>query len=138
LPFGEVPANRSITSAGTARLIAGIRPEHFEDAALLGDERSRGLTFRANIDVVESMGSEFYAYFTLEGEVAESEELADLAKDAGSESTGAEMIVARLDPASGVKQGQDAELWIDPEKIQYFDGDNGAALGREEAAARAS
>jgi multiple sugar transport system ATP-binding protein len=138
LPFGEVPANRSITSAGTARLIAGIRPEHFEDAALLGDERGRGLTFRANIDVVESMGSEFYAYFTLEGEVAESEELADLAKDAGSESTGAEMIVARLDPASGVKQGQDAELWIDPEKIQYFDGDNGAALGREEAAARAS
>jgi multiple sugar transport system ATP-binding protein len=138
LPFGEVPANRSITSAGTARLIAGIRPEHFEDAALLGDERGRGITFRANIDVVESMGSEFYAYFTFEGAVAESEELADLAKDAGSESTGAEMIVARLDPASGVKQGQEAELWLDPEKIQYFDGDNGAALAREEAAAGAS
>ena len=42
------------------------------------------MKFKAKIDVVESMGSELYAYFDVEtkGEV-QSDELADLAKDAG-------------------------------------------------------
>ena len=44
-----------------------MRPEHFEDAAIVAD-RSRGVTFKAKIDVLESMGSEFYAYFDVEAE----------------------------------------------------------------------
>ena len=46
-------------------LILGIRPEHFEDAALVGDKP--GATFDAPIDIVESMGSDVYAYFTMTG-----------------------------------------------------------------------
>jgi multiple sugar transport system ATP-binding protein len=114
-------------------LIAGIRPEHFEDAALMGDERDRGSTFTARVDVVESMGSELYAYFSVEGGGGvESDALDELARDAGSEdmpATGdSNNVVARLNPESGVKQGAEAELWLDAEKIQIFDADGGACL----------
>ena len=44
-------------------VIIGLRPESFEDAALVGRTRASGITFRANIDVLESMGSESFVYF---------------------------------------------------------------------------
>ena len=64
-------------------MIAGIRPEHFEDARF-GDDVADGLRFRANVDVVESMGSELYAYFDIKGTgEVHSEQLDELAADAG-------------------------------------------------------
>jgi multiple sugar transport system ATP-binding protein len=116
------------------RLIAGIRPEDFEDAAIVGDKRDRGAVFRTKIDVVESMGSELYAHFTLEKQGIESEELRELAEESGSaEVTGedADIIVARLDAASGVRQGQDAELWLDVAKLHFFDAGSGRSLTSE-------
>jgi multiple sugar transport system ATP-binding protein len=38
------------------------------------------------------------------------------------------MVVARLDPESDVKQGEETELWLDASKVQYFDGDSGQSL----------
>ena len=87
---------------GARDVIAGVRPEHFEDARL--DESAGGhrLKFTAKVDVVESMGSELYAYFEIEGaEEIHSDQLDELAADAGLEdlpSSGAQ-IVARLDAA---------------------------------------
>ena len=37
-------------------------------------------------------------------------------------------IVARLDPASQVKQGEEAELWVDATRLQLFDPDDGRNL----------
>ncbi len=62
LPFGDVlipdELRRRLDSGpGGARrgVIAGLRPEHFEDASLVAD-RSHGVTFKVRIDVLESMG----------------------------------------------------------------------------------
>src|SRR5215218_8452134 len=65
LPMGDVrlpqEAREAVSHMGGRQLIAGIRPENFEDAAVVpDDQRQRGSTFRARIDVVESMGSELY------------------------------------------------------------------------------
>ncbi len=51
---------RELESANTAReVIVGIRPENFEDAALVPAEiRGRGITFKTTIDVLESIGSD--------------------------------------------------------------------------------
>ena len=67
-------------------VIAGIRPEHFEDAKLVDeDARGRGTTFKAKIDVLESMGSELYAHFNIEGHGGvQSKDLEELAQDAGA------------------------------------------------------
>jgi multiple sugar transport system ATP-binding protein len=116
------------------QLLAGIRPESFEDASLVGDEHAQGTTFTAKIEVLEAMGSELYAHFTTDagGQRIESQELQDLAADSGAgdvPSAGAEgTITARLDAASQVKQGQEAELWVDASKLHLFDPEDGRSL----------
>ncbi|NBH09040.1 sn-glycerol-3-phosphate ABC transporter ATP-binding protein UgpC [Amycolatopsis sp. SID8362] len=114
-------------------LIVGIRPEHFEDAALVAD-KSGGGTFTAHIDVLESMGSEKFAHFTVEGETATSEELAELAADSGSSDVpGAEsQIVARLSAESAATENADLEVWYDADKIKLFDPSNGKNLTYED------
>jgi multiple sugar transport system ATP-binding protein len=136
LPIGDVPAGeeqrRALSSDGArGGVIAGLRPEDFEDAHLVGDQRARGMTFRAKVEVLESMGSELYAYFTTEHEGVSSQELDELAQDAGTaEVPGAErgQVVARLDAASRAQEGQDVELWFDSTKLHLFDADSGKAL----------
>ena len=140
LPFGSVPLpdhlkqslQKSGGGGGGARdVIAGVRPEHFEDATIEPDRP--GLhTFKAKIDVLESMGSELYAYFDVEtkGEV-QSDELADLAKDAGLEDLptgGGQHVVARLDSDSKARAGGDIELVLDTAEIKLFDPDGGRSL----------
>jgi len=129
LPFGEVPLPEHLSGA-SGEVIAGLRPESFEDAALVGEAKSRGATFRAHIDLVESMGSEKYAYFSTEGGI-ESEELAELAQDSGLDetpTTSEHTIVARLDAASQATRGQEAELWFDATKLHMFDPKTGESL----------
>ncbi|MGW5722189.1 ABC transporter ATP-binding protein [Amycolatopsis sp. NPDC003865] len=116
-------------------LIVGIRPEHFEDAALVeAGQKAGGATFTAHIDVLESMGSEKFAHFTLEGDVATSEELAELAADSGSSDVpGAEsQIVARLSAESSAAENADLEVWYDADKIKLFDPANGKNLTYED------
>jgi multiple sugar transport system ATP-binding protein len=132
LPLGEL---RAPQGAGRAegQLIAGIRPEDFEDASLVGEVRGRGSTFRATIEVLESVGSELYAHFNVTSDQQiESQELRELAEDAGAgEVPGAGeggRIVARLDPASKVRQGEEAELWVDATKLHLFETETGRSL----------
>jgi multiple sugar transport system ATP-binding protein len=136
--IGQLPLEdnlrRSLESRNASRdLILGIRPESFEDASLVSAEnRARGVTFRANVDVVESMGSDNYVYFTLDvGGGVTSRELEELAQDSGRADTGSheEQVVARLDAASGIKEGSDAELWADARAIHLFDPQSGANVG---------
>ncbi|HEY3729377.1 MAG TPA: sn-glycerol-3-phosphate ABC transporter ATP-binding protein UgpC [Solirubrobacteraceae bacterium] len=115
---------------GRGGVIVGLRPEDFEDAGLVG-ERSRGVTFKAKIDVLESMGSEYYAYFVVESEKVTSRELEELASDAGSADLPQQegnQIVARLDAASNVRLGQEAELWFNCEHLHLFDPESGKSL----------
>ena len=102
-------------SKSSGSVIVGIRPEHFEDAAVAGDRP--GATFDATIDIVEAMGSDDYAYFTMRGEGAHSRDLEDLAKDTGNDlhAEGIPMT-ARLDASSRVRRGETARLWYDTSK----------------------
>jgi multiple sugar transport system ATP-binding protein len=119
-------------------VIVGIRPENFQDAALVQPElRSNGITFRATIDVVESMGSDVYVYFTQQsGLTAQVDELADLAVDSGKADTGAaeESVTARLDAATRVREGDNAELWADARAMHIFDPESGRNLTLEAGA----
>jgi multiple sugar transport system ATP-binding protein len=113
------------------QVVAGIRPESLEDASLVSDEaRDAGATFNAHIDLVESLGAEKYAYFSVEESQVESEELRELAEDTGSAELGDTegQVVARLEAASDVERGADAELWLDSRKIHFFDLETGRSL----------
>ncbi|MEV0681031.1 sn-glycerol-3-phosphate ABC transporter ATP-binding protein UgpC [Actinosynnema sp. NPDC050436] len=135
-PLGEVPLTdrvRGLLSAADAprEVIMGLRPEHFEDARLVDDGvRAHGVTFSSHVDVLESMGSDKYAYFSLSGEQATSAELAELAADAGSSDVpgGGVSLVTRLSAASTATEGEQAEIWFDADKVQLFDPGTGANL----------
>jgi multiple sugar transport system ATP-binding protein len=137
LPIGDVNISQALrgrleSGPGGARrgVIVGLRPEDFEDAKLVGDQ-SRGITFRTKIDVLESMGSEFYAYFVLEAERVSSRELEELASDAGGidlPSQEGNQVVARLEAASQVRQGEETELWFNTEHLHLFDPESGQSL----------
>jgi multiple sugar transport system ATP-binding protein len=136
LPMGEVDLPQDLSGA-SGKLIAGIRPEDFEDADLVGDHRGSGFEFEAPVDQLESMGSEIYAYFTHGGESAKSDELSEIAADIGggdlpSDTEG--RAVARLDPASEVRKGEKATLWLDPARIHLFDPESGQSLRVREKA----
>jgi multiple sugar transport system ATP-binding protein len=137
LPIGDVRLPQELRErvgrTDGKQLLAGIRPESFEDASLVGEARDRGSTFRAKVEVLEAMGSELYAHFSTEGgEQVQSEELQELAQDSGAGDvprSGEEgMITARLDAASQVKQGAEAELWVDATKLHLFDPQDGRSL----------
>ena len=123
---------RSLDSLSGRDVIIGIRPESFEDASLVSAEnRPHGVTFHATIDVVESMGSDAFVYFTLEGkEQVSSAELEELARDSGQADVGAsaDQVVARLDAATRVREGDNAELWVDTRKVHVFDPEKGTNL----------
>ena len=122
-------------------MIVGIRPEDFEDVALVSSEmRHNGITFPATIDVIESLGSEKFVYFSKEIGGVETAELAELARDSGRADSGAsaETVVARIDPATQLSEGQNAELWVDVRSIHVFDPANGVNLTLEKSSAPAS
>ncbi|QCB52207.1 sn-glycerol-3-phosphate ABC transporter ATP-binding protein UgpC [Rhodococcus sp. PAMC28707] len=128
----ELPLDRmdSIKSKNPGReVVVGIRPEHFEDAALIdGYQKISGAVFTAKVDVLESMGSDKYAYFTLAGAQVESAELQELAADAGIGNLGGAQVVARLAAESKAAEGSQIELWFDPAKVSVFDHSSGANL----------
>jgi multiple sugar transport system ATP-binding protein len=82
------------------------------------------------VQVVESMGSELYAYFDVESQ-AQSSQLEELAKDAGMEdlpSHGATQVVARLDAASSAAAGEEVDMVLETEEIKLFDPNGGESL----------
>ncbi len=131
MPFGEITLTQAVLD-NLARqhapngVIVGIRPEHIEDAAMMDTyQRLRGLTFEVKAEMVESLGAEKYVHFTAPGGGAQSEQLAELAADAGiSENE----FVARVSAASKVTSGQPVELAFDTTKVAIFDADTGANL----------
>ncbi|MGH8920244.1 MAG: ABC transporter ATP-binding protein, partial [Actinomycetes bacterium] len=151
-PLGELTLpdelRRAVETTGADRhMIMGIRPEHFEDASLVGEPSAAGggagadgaQTFTTNIDVIESMGSDVFAHFTVEGSRVSSSDLSELAADTGTDTLGSDggtALVARLDAATRIKEEDSARLWFDVSKIHLFDaqtGDNLTRAGRSSA-----
>ena len=129
------------SSASGRDVIVGIRPENFEDATMVPSENQpNGVTFQATVDVIESLGSEKYVYFTQELGTVDSAELAELARDSGRADTGdsSETIVARLDPATTISEGSSAQLWVDTRALHVFDPATGKNLTLGDSGAPAS
>ncbi|WP_370290843.1 ABC transporter ATP-binding protein [Nocardioides sp.] len=129
LPFGdvEIPAERAERASGRGVLIAGLRPEHFEDASLASAEGRSGSTFTAPVDFVEWLGNETYAYLPFESTPEVAEQLQQLEKDLDGESLRSQLVVS-LDGASRIAEGQSAEIWVDAAKVHLFDPATGENL----------
>jgi multiple sugar transport system ATP-binding protein len=131
LPFGEVTLTQDLldvisTHPAPTNIIAGVRPEHLEDAALLdGYARIRALSFEVTVDIIESLGADKYVYFTTGGGGAKSDQLAELAAESGA---GENEFVARVSTESKAAKGQPIQLAFDTSKLAVFDADTGVNL----------
>jgi multiple sugar transport system ATP-binding protein len=119
---------------GGRDVIVGMRPEHFEDAAVEPpDQHPDRMAFTTKVDVVESMGSELYVYFDVktEGEM-HTADLDELAADAGMEDLPShgegQQVVARLSAESKATPGADVKLTVDTSQIKLFAADSGLSL----------
>jgi multiple sugar transport system ATP-binding protein len=132
LPFADVPLSgrlREAVPSGGGDLIAGVRPENFYDPAI--ESGASGCTFEVPIELVESMGSEVYAHFSIGSGGPQSDELAELAADSGAAdvpSAGEGIAVARLDPTTRARTGERMQLGMHPESIHLFDPRSGRNL----------
>jgi multiple sugar transport system ATP-binding protein len=112
----------------TGRVVVGVRPESFEDAASAG-ERPGHLEVTATVDVLESTGSDVYAHLSLNGHgpsAADEPLLRELAQATASEDpevalAGGSELVARVSVSHSLIEGQEGRLWIDTRRVHLFD-----------------
>jgi multiple sugar transport system ATP-binding protein len=129
LPFGTfpLPAAKAERTEGKGLLMAGIRPEHFEDVSVLPEGQvDSSRTFQAHIDVREWLGDQQYAYVPYEAEATVQDQLKELARESDSDSLRTQLVVS-LDAASKVAEDSDTTLFIDTDQMHLFDpasGDN--------------
>jgi multiple sugar transport system ATP-binding protein len=138
-PIGEVRLSDQVRSNlqregdGSRDVIVGMRPEHFEDAAVEQEELPNRMKFRTKVDVVESMGAELYVYFDVESDQRmHTADLDELAADAGMEDLPShgegQQVVARLSADSKAAPGGEVELTVDTSEVKLFDAGNGRSL----------
>jgi multiple sugar transport system ATP-binding protein len=81
----------------------------------------------ATVDVVEWLGNETYAYIPFEAPPEVEAQLLQLERDLDGESLHTQLVVS-LDGASRIKEGEEAEIWVDGSKIHLFDPGTGENL----------
>jgi len=138
--FGQVripldPGRRPL-AVGAGRVILGIRPETFEDAAFASAELPR---VGVEVVVLEELGSDAHVFFrvdatriatgALEGDVDDG---VDLVTDRGS------LLNARVDPRTSARVGGMLQLAVDPTRFHFFDADTGSSLLRPDRPAIAA
>jgi multiple sugar transport system ATP-binding protein len=114
-------------------VVLGIRPEDLEDAALATDiPGNRRLS--GNVELREALGSEIMVHFTVDAPPALTEDVRELAKDAGDERAVQEegaretTMVGRFGARSDVSEGKAAEVAVDTRALHFFDPDSGLGI----------
>ena len=132
--FGEfrVALDPTRRPSAAGRVVLGIRPETFEDAAFAPPELP---TIDVDVVVQEDLGSDAHVFFRVDAtrvatdaSEGEAESAADLVTDRGA------LLNARVDPRTSARVGAPLRLAVDPGRFHFFDPGSGASLlGRDTA-----
>jgi multiple sugar transport system ATP-binding protein len=118
----------------SGRVVVGIRPETFEDAAFADPSLPR---LDVDVEVVEELGPETHVIFAVDaapidvGGVHEDDEEDVILSEARS------LFTARVHPQTSARPGQPLRLAVDPARFHYFDPETGARLAPAAAPALA-
>jgi multiple sugar transport system ATP-binding protein len=133
MPFGEIELDekRATAVAGRDLLLVGIRPEYFDDASLVEEHKKPlGSTFKARVDVTEWLGDSQYAYIPYEAPEQITTQLRELSRELDSEELRTQAVVS-IDSTSRIREGREAEFWLDARKVHVFDPATGENLTRD-------
>jgi multiple sugar transport system ATP-binding protein len=99
------------------RVIIGIRPEDYEDAAFAPaiPETQR---ISSKVMLLEALGSEIMVHFRIDAPTVDSGDPDAVEEKAGVDTSNA---VGRFNPRSTVRMGQEVEIAISTENMHFFD-----------------
>jgi multiple sugar transport system ATP-binding protein len=137
IPDQRIGAEPQLRATGGRPLVLGMRPEHFEDAAIAGavpdDQR-----ITAPVELVEHLGAEAYVHMSLEAPTVLTDDTRELARDAAPDTTtgnGQGKVagertpgVARVDPRTRARKGGTVDLAVDTEHLYFFDLESGKTI----------
>jgi multiple sugar transport system ATP-binding protein len=137
VPPQVVDAKHGLSDYFGQKIILGIRPSDFEDAALAN--RDWG-TMAVVAGVTEELGSEINVIFTIDAPHVEHASIAQAAEASEEEDEataaligGKSLWTARVSKESRVRHGQPLELSVDTRYLQFFDPSSGLSIGHPEA-----
>jgi multiple sugar transport system ATP-binding protein len=114
------------------KVVAGIRPEDMEDAALVPG--ADGTRLQSTADLVEAMGSDVLVHFVVDAPQVVTDDTKELARDVGTDVLGAlearphTDMVARFSPRTRVRVGEPVTVQISIDRLHYFDPDSGLSI----------
>jgi multiple sugar transport system ATP-binding protein len=118
------------------RLIVGIRPEAFEDAAFADPSLPQ---LDVLVEVVEDLGADTHVIFSVD---APPVDVSEVREAAGDEEvllpSDTVSFTARVDPQTSARVGSTLRLAVDPARFHYFDPATGLRLAHVEAPALAA
>ncbi len=109
------------------QVIAGLRPEAFEDAAFAEPDLPR---IDVKVEVVEELGADTHVLFTVAAPRVETSEVREAAgdEDAALTAVDGSLFTARVDPGTSARPGAPLRLAVDPSRFHYFDRETGLRL----------
>jgi multiple sugar transport system ATP-binding protein len=131
VPDGVIRQHPSLEKYLGRTVVTGIRPEHLEDAALVPGAEPESV-IEVSVELREELGAEVNAHCTVgvpplqvaavaigdsEPDAAEIEEVPQIPA-----------IIARLDPRTGIHEGERARLHVDLDSLHFFDPESGESL----------
>jgi multiple sugar transport system ATP-binding protein len=131
--FAERPALEGYVGRS---IILGIRPEDMEDASLVSDAPA-DRRIRSEVLLREALGADVLAHFLIKAPVVLTEDVRELAHDVGREAleavekeaaAGETTFLARLNPRTTTKAGEQIELVVDVHRLHFFDPETGLGI----------
>ncbi len=124
----RIPLDRDRRPSHDGRVLLGIRPEDFEDAAFSDTDLPR---LDVGVDVVEELGSELHVIFSVDAQPVDVEKAAGLPvrqDETRLLRTEGSLFTARVNARSAAQAGGRLQLAVDPARFHFFDPGSGDAL----------
>ena len=136
LDKAEVAAVRGIEQRLDRPVVAGIRPERLEDAAVAADTPAdRRLTGQATLR--ETLGSDVLVHFDVDGTFALTDEVRRIAQDVEDPVELKPVdrqplsLIGRFSPRSRIRSGDRVEVALHPGAVQLFNPETGRSWRRD-------
>jgi multiple sugar transport system ATP-binding protein len=106
------------------KVVLGIRPEDFEDAAFATDG-GEGKSLTASVTLLEALGSEIMVHFRVDAPTVDSGDPDAVEEAAGGNAANA---VGRFNPRSRVRMREIAQIAVATENAHFFDHETRLAI----------
>jgi multiple sugar transport system ATP-binding protein len=119
-----VAARPALLNYDGRKVILGIRPEEFEDAAFTAPAPPER-TLDAVVSLREALGSEVLLHFSVAVTSTPAPDASEFIESLGDEGS---IFVARVHPQTKAREGEPLRLVVNTKRLHFFDVDTGLAI----------